>query len=213
VKKTKIFFSIAAVLTFAFFVLGTSVWRIQAQSSVFDYRILTLALPTPQPTSAPSPTPTVDYYLPYPGILPDNMLYPLKMARDRVWLFLTIDPLKKGEKLLLFSDKRLGAGKTLIEGGKVELGISTITKGEKYLEEAIAQAERARKKGKETTALYEKLEKATLKHQEILTEVLPKVPPASQEDLKRVLDYALNGHKAVVKALGEMGIRGTETGK
>ncbi len=203
----------AAVLTFAFFVLCISIWRVQAQSSVFDYRILTLALPTPQPTFVPSPTPAVDYYLPYPGILPDNMLYPLKMVRDRIWLFLTIDPLKKGERLLLFSDKRLGAGKTLIEGGKVELGVSTITKGEKYLEEAIAQAERARNKGKETTVLYEKLEKATLKHQEILGEVLSKVPPAFREDLKRALDYALNGHKAVVKAMEEMGIRDAETGK
>ena len=55
----------------------------------------------------PSP---INYPLAYPGILPDNPLYPLKMLRDRIVFFLINDPFKKAEFNLLQADKRLGAG-------------------------------------------------------------------------------------------------------
>lgn len=109
-----------------------------------------------------------DYYLPYPGILPDHPLYWLKMMRDRIWLLLTTDPLKKAEVLLLFADKRIGAAEVLIRGNKVDLGLTTATKAEKYLERAIDQEEVARGKGKETREFLEKIAKAALKHEEIL---------------------------------------------
>ena len=104
---------------------------------------------------------SVDYYLPYPGILPDHPLYWLKMVRDRVGLVLTTGETAKAEKLLLYADKRLGAAWALIEGNKVPLGVSTLTKAEKYLEEAW-------NKGKDSP-LQPKLNKAVKKHLEVLT--------------------------------------------
>jgi len=115
--------------------------------------------------------PKTDYPLPYPGILPDNPLYKLKMVRDRLWIFLTPDPIDRSELFLLYADKRLGAGKALIEGGQVSLGLSTLTKGEKYLERAVLEAEKAQKQGKKLNKLPDKLAKACLGHQEILTEL------------------------------------------
>ncbi len=50
---------------------------------------------------------TVDYTLPYPGILPDNPLYPLKAFRDRMVSVLIADPVKKSLFNLLQADKRL----------------------------------------------------------------------------------------------------------
>lgn len=104
---------------------------------------------------------SVDYYLPYPGILPDHPLYWLKMMRDRVGLVLTTGETAKAEKLLLYADKRLGAAWALIEGNKVPLGVSTLTKAEKYLEEAW-------NKGK-NLPFQPKLSKAVKKHLEVLT--------------------------------------------
>lgn len=145
-------------LVFAFSILGSSVWAV------------TRVTPTMSPINVVTPTPTpalkIDYTLPYPGILPDSPLYPIKMLRDRLVLALTTDPLQKIEKLLLYADKRLGAGKVLIEGNKVELGVTTITKGEKYLEEAINLAVKNKKIGN--------LKTASLKHVEILDELLSK---------------------------------------
>jgi len=51
------------------------------------------------------------------------------------------------------------------------LGVSTLTKAEKYLERAIIQERIARQKGKDTTAFLEKLLLATKKHEEILLEL------------------------------------------
>lgn len=185
-----------AGLVFAFGILSASVWRTQAQVQSQNFKVQEV-------TPTLSPTPTVDYYLPYPGILPDNILYPLKMVRDKILLFLTFDPVKKAERLLLFADKRVNAAKSLIEGGKVELGISTMTKGEKYLEQAIAQAEKAKQAGKDTTALYEKLAQATLKHQEVLTGVLVEVPDSAKGAIQDALRYSRQGYETVSRMIEE----------
>jgi len=109
----------------------------------------------------------VDYYLPYPGILPDHPLYWLKMVRDRVQLLLITDPLTKAKKLLLYADKRLGAGWALVEGNKIDLGVTTLTKAEKYLERAVMTADKLGDGGEEER-FKEKLEKAEMKHREVL---------------------------------------------
>src|SRR5260221_7243175 len=69
------------------------------------------------PTATSSPTPTVvQYDLPYPGILPDNPLYTLKVIRDEVVSFFISDPLKKASFDILQADKRIGASLYLAEG-------------------------------------------------------------------------------------------------
>ena len=103
----------------------------------------------------------VDYYLPYPGLLPDHPLYWLKMMRDRTQLVLTTKQSAKAGRLLLYGDKRLGAAWALIEGNKTALGVSTLTKAEKYLEEAWDTGRDLPVRGK--------LIKAIRKHLEVLT--------------------------------------------
>ncbi len=199
---------VSAVLIFAFTVLITSIVGTTTAQSSPSYRVLpaeTTAEPNaePSPEATVSPEPKVDYYLVYPGILPDHLFYPLKMIRDRILLFLTFDPVARAKRLLLFADKRLGAGKALVEGGKTDLGVSTLTKGEKYLEQAIIQAEKASEAGKETTELYETLAKATLKHQEVLSEIVFKVPEKTQSVIKEALKYSQQGYEKVTEVLGK----------
>lgn len=127
-----------------------------------------------------------DYYLPYPGILPDHPLYWLKMFRDKIMLFLSQEPMAKFEKMLLFADKRIGAAKVLIEGGKVQLGVTTATKAEKYLEQTVSQYYQLEKIGKATPELKARLWKAASKHEEILTNLLIK----AEEGVKPALEQA-----------------------
>lgn len=173
-----------AALIFAFGILGASVFKTSALTTSPNYK-------------------EVDYFLAYPGILPGHILYPVKMVRDRIWLWLTVDSLRKAEVLLLFADKRLGAGKALIEGGKEELGISTLTKAEKYLERAINQEKIAKEKGKETGEFLEKLEKATLKHEAVLTELEEKVSDEAKAAIKEMLSYPHRGFVEVKQRLGK----------
>lgn len=200
----KNFLLVFTSLVFASVVLVTSVMGATNQSFL-SAKVLpakTTTMPTPTPTITPQPK--VDYFLQYPGILPDNFLYPLKMFRDRILLWLTTDPVKRAEKLLLFADKRLGAGRALIEGGKTQLGIDTLTKGEKYLEQAINQAEKAKQAGKETTGLYEKLAKASLKHQEVLGELVLKVPGETQAIINEVMKYPQAGYEKIIKIFEQL---------
>lgn len=191
------FLLVLGALFFAVFILTISVVRTTAKTSPN----LKLAANTPSPVLSPTPT-SVDYYLPYPGILPDHFLYPLKMVRDRILLFLTTDPVKKAEVLLLFADKRLGASRALIEGGKTELGIATLTKAEKYLEQAVDQVIEANKKGKETKGLVERLMTANLKHQEVLDQLANKLSGDAKSVVEKTKE-TINQSYQTIKALEE----------
>lgn len=125
-----------------------------------------------------SPAKAVEYYLPSPGILPDHPFYWVKMIRDRVGLVVTWNKKAKAEKLLLYADKRLGAGWELVEGNKMELGVSTITKAEKYLERARTMGEHLDE---------ERLKKAVAKHKEVLLLLADKI----DEEHKTVLQEML----------------------
>lgn len=113
---------------------------------------------------------SVEYELPYPGILPDNPLYFLKAARDRIVGFLISDPLKKAEFNLLQGDKRLNSAVFLFKKGKEKysLALSTASKGENYFEEAIEKAREAKKQGMDTNDILRRLSDSAYKHQEVI---------------------------------------------
>ena len=143
-------------LVFAMGIFMTSVYQSSAQTAQENMETEVLEF---EVTEAQEPTPTerlVDYPLPWPGILPDHFLYPVKMIRDRIWFWLTTDSLKKAELLLKFADKRIWAAQMLVDKGKADLGVTTATKAEKYLERAISQTKVAKEKGKDVTAFLEK---------------------------------------------------------
>ena len=110
----------------------------------------------------------VSYDLPYPGILPDNPLYFLKAVRDNLIGYLITDPLKKSEYDLLQSDKRLSASKKLLEEGKVDLSITTLSKSGNYFFNAIDKAAVAKSQGQDANPILDKLLNASNKHQEII---------------------------------------------
>ncbi len=113
---------------------------------------------------------SIDYTLPYPGILPDNPLYPLKMIRDRIVLFLINDSSKRAEYYLLQADKRLQAGVFLYrkDPRKISLALDTLGKAEQYLSKAVKEVSRAKQEKKDVGWLLGKLQQASLKHEEVL---------------------------------------------
>lgn len=143
---------------------------------------------------------TDEYQLPYPGMLPDNPLYPLKTFRDKVVSFLITDPLKKAEFNILQADKRLQAGIYLIDKSKkYKLAIETISKGENYLDEAFLKTNDAYKQGMDTGVIRSRLEKSVSKHDSVistLTKKSPKEFKAGFENLRsRVEKYKAQVNK------------------
>jgi len=191
---------VMAALVFAIGILGASVWRTSAQVIVEEDMAGPPSFRPPLGSVLGQATESareIDYFLAYPGILPDHTLYPLKMLRDRVWLFLTTDSLKKAELNLLFADKRLGAAKALVEGNKIDLGMTTLSKAEKYLEKAIDQERVAAKADKDTAAFLEKLSLATLKHEEVILGFEDKITNEQKAVLQNALEYTRRGQTRI----------------
>lgn len=121
---------------------------------------------------ATMPTPPLsgatDYQLPYPGLLPDNPLYFLKIFRDRLINFIIADPLKKAEFDLLQADKHATMAVALTAKGKQQLAETTLSKGENYLEAGIGQLDLAKKQGMDAASLAKRYVPALKKHKELI---------------------------------------------
>lgn len=171
-------------MSFASFILFVSFFKITSEAKPSWAAATLNEITALTPTVAP--VPKVEYYLVYPGILPDHPLYKIKAARDKIKLMLTVDSLKRAELMLLYADKRIGAGKVLIEGNKVPLGITTFQKGEKYLDSAVSGADMAKKNGKDITEISTKMKNASLKHEEILIELQGKVSSEGKQEIENL---------------------------
>lgn len=158
-------------------------------SLCFLFLFLTSTQVFPQ-TIMPTPT-AVDYVLPYPGILPDHPLYPLKMLRDRILLFLTRDKQKRIELKILYADKRLASAQTLIENNKQQLAEQTISKAEKYLLAAVSDAEQLLNKGVSLDpSVTDRLLASSVKHGEIIESIIAHASGEERQGLE--LSFSLN---------------------
>lgn len=174
-----------AAFVLAFGILSISILR----SSLVNYAF---AVSKSSPTPEAEQMPEVNYTMTLPGrVLPGSFLWPLKALRDRVWYLLTFNHLKKAELALFFSDKRLVSGQSLFKDNDPDLGLSTVAKGEKYLEMAVNEEEAARKGGQNTSEFLAKLAAASLKHREIIeNEIIPGAPEEARPYLSQLEVYS-----------------------
>ncbi|OGY11294.1 MAG: hypothetical protein A3A58_00790 [Candidatus Blackburnbacteria bacterium RIFCSPLOWO2_01_FULL_41_27] len=172
-------------LIFAFSILGISLLRTSTPDFIF-YQ----SSDTYSQKGFVSP---VEYYLPHHGLLPDHPFWPIKALRDKVWVQLTRDPIKRAQLLLLFADKRISMAQELLQNGKGALGVSTAVKAEQYLKESFIQYQEAEKLGMDTADFLQKLTRASLKHREMLEEFKNIAP----NDAKSVIVETLNTPKTL----------------
>lgn len=196
---------ILATLAFAFGILFTSVFRTASVQYVFSQT--SSSGPKEEQGEVLGESVEIDYYFPYPGrILPDHPLWFLKALRDKVWLLITTNPSRKAELKLLFADKRVVSAKILFERGKPELGVSTLTKAEKYLEEASNLEKENRKEGLDTSEFLSTLAKASLKHRQTIDEILKLAPEEAKPIIIKAQDYSKETYNKTRDALYEKGL-------
>ena len=144
-------------------------------------------------TQPATPAAKVEYVLPYPGILPDNPLYFLKATRDKIISFLISDVIKKAEFNLLTSDKRINAAWSLSTRGKYELAVSTLSKSNNYLDQAITATAASRNAGKNVDTVLHNLKNAIKKHQEVTVAIKSKIDkklsPQLQNEIQRLENF------------------------
>lgn len=193
---------IGAFLVFAFSILITSTLRTANPEYVFSPVPASVLGEMEATKSADSRVP---YYLPHHGILPSHPLWPIKAARDKAWLAITIDDTKKTNLLLLFADKRIGMAEELFKNRNPEEGVPAAFKAEQYLEEAFNMQVEVAKTGKDTTDLLTRLALAALKHKEILESVSRSAPEEARPHLTQALNIPTNVYEKAKAKLGEQG--------
>lgn len=159
-------------------------------------------------TATPSATIAVDpivqeattYELPYPGLLPDNPLYVLKVIRDHMIGFVVQGSLKKAQFDLLQADKRLNAGVSLTKVKKYQAAEEIISKAENYFEEGIGQLEQAKQQGMDIKQLTHTMLVASKKHEMVVMNLASKM---SQPEAGKMKDTAnrVRGFEKNVKNL------------
>jgi hypothetical protein len=148
----------------------------------------------------------INYQLPYPGrILPDHFLWPIKVVRDKAWLFLTPNPLKKAEIALLFADKRLSSSLELIDKKKYNNAVSVIAKSEIYLDLSLKYALDAKTEGMDSSLFFSQLILAALKHRETLETIRTQLPEDAQPHISSLLDYSKKVYEKGSQTLRDMG--------
>lgn len=130
-----------------------------------------------------------EHMLPYPGILPDNPLYSLKMLRDKGRLLGARSPKDKLELLVLYADKRIGAAYYLAVGNKVPLAYTTLLKAEHYMGQAIDLWERDLR---HDNAQRENLEKVMRLHLKLTREIMQMVEGDARVQLEKVFNRYQN---------------------
>jgi len=133
------------------------------------------------------PVQVIDYPLPYPGILPNNPLYPIKMIRDKIVLLIIVDPYKKAKFNLLQSDKRIQAAIFLVKEDKKngKLAVTTIEKGENYFHDAVFEAASLKKQGQDIGRFLDNLNNSASKHLLLMTGLQESLP-SEKEELSRL---------------------------
>jgi hypothetical protein len=187
-----------------FLILAFVILSVSVMDSIAVNYVFAAATPVNTPVTT---RPEVEYEIPYPGrVRQDSFLWVFKAIRDRIEFISNTNNLKKAELALLYSDKRLLLSRALLEEGKPDMAISALGKGEKYLEIAVKQEELAREKGVDTGKFLSNLATASLKHRQIVEEMVPKVPEDAKPEVIRIADYSKNTYKYSYYLLNSKGL-------
>lgn len=154
-------------------------------------------MPTPTPTvAAEAPPETED-----PGILPDSPFYVLKTFWENVQDFLTRDPFKKAELHLQFAQRRLAETQKMCEKGKCGIAEKWLERFQVKIQKATWAAQKAQEKGRDVTALVEKLQANLERQQAVLDRVIEKAPEPARGALLKAKEASSKGINQAIESI------------
>ena len=137
------------------------------------------------------------------GLTPNSPFYFLDTLFERVSLAFTFNPEKKATKALLFAEERLAEALTDTSDDNPEV-IGTLMTN--YQDNVALATEKSKeiKDEKKAEELLNKIADDTTKHQEILTEVLAKVPEIAKEAIIKAFEASKRGQEEALKQIAEL---------
>ncbi len=134
---------------------------------------------------------TSEYSFPWPGILPDNRFYKIKVLRNKIIKKLIVKPAKKVEFDLLMAGKTIYASKLLMEKGQVALAKETALKGENYYSILVQDYNRALQAHDAIPPLLDRrITQAASEHQKIFKQLEKRASGEDKETFQIVIKFS-----------------------
>lgn len=137
------------------------------------------------------------------GVKPGSFWYGFDIAFEKINLFFTFNPEKKVQKALEYADERLAEAEAVAENDNTDAVKTAITNYENNIAFAAEKSKDVSEKEK-AEALLTLIADNTSKHQEILAEVLNKVPDEAKETITKAIEASRKGQEEAMKQVAEL---------
>ena len=176
-----------------FILIMTLVLTVISVQPILAVNIIT---PEPEPTS----TASAEYILPYPGMLPDNPLYKLKIARDRLMLLFIRNPASRAEKYISLADRQLFEALKVAEKEKISLAVHTAFKAEHQMTLAVSELQRI-VTPEQFDDIKDKALLASQKHRELLAGIADRAKndADSAAKVETIMQFSLQNDESIRK--------------
>ncbi len=139
----------------------------------------------------------VQYDLAFPGILPDQPLYKLKVLRDKLQALLIANPKKKIDFYLRQTDKGILASAMLVDKNNIPLAQQTALKAEHNY--TLLTYELYKLAERPNPEYFKTLQTAALKHQEVIRLLISRVSENQRVPFEQVLEFSTRNLETVKK--------------
>lgn len=140
---------------------------------------------------------------PSAGIKPSSFFYFFDIASERISLFFTFNSEKKARKALEYADERLAEAEEVAGDKNTDAVKTAITNYESNIAFA-AEKSRGIKEKEKAEALLTTISDSTSRHQEILADVLAKVPDEAKEAITKAIEASRKGHEEALQKIAEL---------
>ena len=133
-----------------------------------------------------------------PGITPDNPIYGLDRALERIQLAITFGEVEKAKLKFKFAEERLAEAEAMADEGEEELAEEMMEDYEVELNETNEDIETAIARGEDVTDLIEHVSTRTAKHLEVLQRVHDKVPEQARAAIEHAMEVSVRKQVGVL---------------
>ncbi|MFH1162387.1 MAG: DUF5667 domain-containing protein [Candidatus Jorgensenbacteria bacterium] len=137
------------------------------------------------------------------GVKPGSFFYFFDTTFERVSLFFTFSPEKKAQKALEYADERLAEAEALAEEKDTSAVKTAVAGYENNIAYATEESKQIKNKEK-AEGLLASITDNTSKHQEILSDVLSRVPDEAKEAITKAIEASRKGQDEATKQIAEL---------
>jgi len=133
--------------------------------------------------------------------LPDDPLYQAKRQTETAKLSARFDPLERATLHTEYAKERLAELKAMVSKGRNEFKGNLLRDYEGSINGAMDETNRAQAQGRDVSKALEAVERSTMKHTEVLTDLLGKVPEEARPEIQHAIEVSQRGRNTALDRL------------